>query len=266
MSLLRRRSDAVLGTIVGDVVGSVYESRWTKVDDRAFPLLAPGSRPTDDTVLSLAVAEAVRTDAAFAPTLQRWARQYPHAGYGGMFKAWMAADDPQPYGSFGNGSAMRVAPIACAHDDLEVVLEVAARSAIVTHDHPDGVTGAQAVAAATLHARQHGLLGLREVVSGFGYDLSPTVEQWRTTSAFDVTCVGTVPPAVQAVLEAHDLESAVRNAVYIGGDADTLAAIAGAVAAAAFGVPDPLREAAVLRLDDDQLAEFTRFDAWLATR
>lgn len=266
MSTTRRRSDAVLGTIVGDVVGSLHESRRTKVDDRDFPLLAPGSRPTDDTVLTLAVAQAVRTDSGFAAPVQAWARRYPHAGYGGMRKAWIAADDPQPYGSFGNGSAMRVGPIGCAYDDLATVLEVAARSASITHDHPDGITGAQAVAAATLHARLHGVAGLREVVTDFGYDLASSVDEWRAASTFDVTCVGTVPPAVQAVLEAHDLESAVRNAVYIGGDADTLGAIAGAIAAAAFGVPDPLREAAWARLDDVQRAEFAAFDEWLVAR
>lgn len=254
----------MLGTIIGDIVGSVHESRHRKVADLGFPLFASDARPTDDTVLTLAVAEALRRGIDFTVPIRRWARAYPHAGFGGMFIAWMRSDDAQSYGSLGNGSAMRVSPVGCAFDDLDTVLDVAARSASVTHDHPEGIRGAQAVAAAILVARTgDGTAGIREEVEGFGYDLSRSVEQWRNALTFDVTCRGTVPPAVQSVLESDSVESAVRNAVYIGGDADTLAAIAGGIAAAAFGVPQALIDEATHRLDTAMLAEVVAFTSWL---
>jgi ADP-ribosylglycohydrolase len=263
----RRAGDGVLGAVLGDIVGSLHESRWQKVDDRAFALFSAASHPTDDSVLTLAVAEAVRLGADFASTIQRWANAYPYAGYGGMFKQWMRSDHPKPYGSFGNGSAMRVSAVACASDDDAVVLDLAARSAAVTHDDPEGIKGAQAVALAILVARRGGgLPAVRATVEGFGYDLSRSVDEWRGVSAFDVTCQGTVPPAVQAVLESESLESAIRNAVFVGGDADTLAAIAGSIGAAAFGIPPHLRDEAVRRLDPTMREALADFESWLDAR
>ncbi len=258
--------DAVVGAILGDVAGSLHESRWRKVKDRDFELITSGSRFTDDTVLTIAVAEAVRLGVDFGEPIARWANAYPDAGYGGRFRAWMAAPNRKPYGSFGNGSAMRVSAVAYASDDMDDVLELAEASAAVTHDHPDAIRGAQAVAAAILVGRLGGSKAdVRALVARLGYDLETTVDQWRHATTFDVTCQGTVPMSVRAVLEADDCESAIRNAVFIGGDADTLAAIAGSIAGAMFGVPEDLRAAALQRLDGSLAQELDRFEQWLAT-
>ena len=256
-------ADGVVGAILGDLVGSVHESRWRKVPDRQFPFLTEESRFTDDTVLTIAVAEAVRLNVDFAEPIARWANRYPHAGFGGMFRSWMASADRQPYNSFGNGSAMRVSPVAYASDDLETVLALAAASAVVTHDHPEGIKGAQAIAGAILIARSGGKSDdITDLVAGrFDYDLSRSVETWRSETTFDVTCQGTVPAAVQAFLEASDLESAIRNAVYIGGDADTLAAIAGSIAGAAYGVTPDQRSAVLGHLRDDLTTELNAFES-----
>jgi ADP-ribosyl-[dinitrogen reductase] hydrolase len=205
----------------------------------------------------------VRTGTDFSGPVHRWANAYPSAGFGGRFTAWMRSHEPQPYGSYSNGSVMRVSPVAYASDDLDVVLDLAARSASVTHDHHEAITGAQAVAGAILVGRSGGSTDdIRRTITGFGYRLPRSVEQWRAATTFDVTCVGTVPAAVQAVLEATDLESAIRNAVYIGGDADTLAAVAGSIAAALWGVPPDLADAAISRLDQPLIDELLAFDRW----
>jgi ADP-ribosylglycohydrolase len=260
-------ADAVVGAIVGDIVGSVHESRWRKVPHRDFPLLTPRSHVTDDTVLTVAVAEAVRTGSGFEGPMVAWGQAYPDAGYGGRFRRWLATPDRRPYGSYGNGSAMRVSAVAYASDDLSEVLALTEASARVTHDHPEGVRGAQAVAGAILLGRLGASASdVRDLVTRFGYDLETTVDQWRESTMFDVTCQGTVPAAVRSVLEAGDLESAVRNAVFIGGDADTLAAIAGSVAAALYGMPADLRAQAWSRLDEYLVSEVDRFEVWEAGR
>jgi ADP-ribosylglycohydrolase len=257
-------ADAVVGAILGDIVGSVHESAWRKVPDRDFPFLTDRSHFTDDTVLTIAVAEAVRLDLDFAEPIALWANRYPHAGYGGGFRRWMASDDRRPYGSFGNGSAMRVSAVAYTSDDLEVVLPLAAKSAAVTHSHPEGIRGAQAIAGAVLIARLGGSKdNIRDLVARrFTYDLSYSVDEWRDESNFDVTCQGTVPAAVQAFLEGDGVESTIRNAVYIGGDSDTLAAIAGSIAGAAYGVAPELRSVATARLDEYLRAELDAFEGW----
>lgn len=261
------RANAVLGAIIGDLAGSTRESRRWKVPDRDFPLFDDGARFTDDTVLTIAVADALRTDLDFAAHLRRWARLYPHAGYGGMFKDWMDDDEAEPYFSFGNGSAMRVSPVAYAGDDLANVLPLARASASVTHDHPEGIKGAQAVASAILIARQGGDTdAVARAVAAFGYDLSRSVDDWRDEITFDVTCMGTVPPATQCVLEAHDVESAIRNAIWIGGDADTLAAVAGSLAGALWGIPAELEQLATGLLDPSIIDSLVAFDGWLGER
>ena len=195
-----------LGAIAGDVIGSVHEHAGTKTTD--FPLFTPQSRFTDDSVLTVAVAEVLATGGSYRDSIQRWAQAYPHAGYGGAFRKWMWSAAAEPYGSYGNGSGMRASPVGWASRTLDEVLTEARRSAEVTHDHPEGIKGAQAVA---------------------------------------VTCQGSVPEALIAL----GWEDAVRKAISLGGDADTLACMAGAVAEAFYGeVPPAIATEVVVRLDD----------------
>ncbi|HEU0007417.1 MAG TPA: ADP-ribosylglycohydrolase family protein, partial [Terriglobia bacterium] len=239
-----------IGAISGDVIGSVHEGAPAKAKD--FPLFVTGSTFTDDTVLTVAVASAIREGAEFATSLRRWGRRYPHAGYGGWFYDWLFRDTPAPYNSFGNGSAMRVAAIGWAFDDLDAVLREAAKSAEVTHNHPEGIKGAQAVAAAILVARtgqtKDQIAAL--LSDGFGYDCTMGLSSLQRRCGFDVTCEGTVPAAAAAFLQSTDFEDAVRNAVSFGGDADTLACIAGAMAEAHYGgVPAAIQVEVLRRLD-----------------
>lgn len=250
----------MLGAIAGDIVGSVYEG--AAPPSKTFPLFLPRSRFTDDTVLTVAVACALRRDRDYAAELHRWGRAYPDAGYGGLFRHWLRSDKPRPYGSFGNGAAMRVSAVAWACDDLDDVLAEAKRSAEVTHDHPEGIRGAQAVATAVFLARTGtSKAGIRACLeSDFGYDCSPTLEALRAVSRFDATCQGTVPAAAVAFLASDGVEDAIRNAVSLGGDADTLASIAGALAEAFHGgVPRALADATLARLDSTLRAEAEAF-------
>jgi ADP-ribosylglycohydrolase len=250
----------MIGAIAGDIIGSVHEGTLTKVKD--FPLFVPSSTYTDDTVLTVAVASAVRKGEDYAVAIRRWGRCYPNAGYGGGFYNWLMQDNAGPYNSFGNGSAMRVAAIGWAYSDLDLVLREAKRSAEVTHDHPEGIKGAQAVASAILYARSGrtkdqiaALLSER-----FGYDSTVALNQLRRRSVFDVTCQGTVPAATVAFLESTDFEDAIRNAVSLGGDTDTLACIAGALAEALYGeVPAAIQVEALQRLDGTLRAEVAEF-------
>lgn len=250
----------MIGAIAGDVIGSVHEGAPAQLKD--FPLFVPASTFTDDTVLSVAVASAVRQGEDYATALRHWGRRYPHAGYGGWFYRWLMQDGAGPYNSFGNGSAMRVAAIGWAFDEPDDVLREAAKSASVTHDHPEGIKGAQAVAAAILYAR-HGRTKdeiARLLSERFGYDGSVGLDAWRRRGGFDVSCQGTVPAAAAAFLESDGFEDAVRNAVSLGGDADTLACIAGAMAEAYYGgVPPAIRTEALRRLDDPLRSEVTEF-------
>jgi ADP-ribosylglycohydrolase len=245
----------MLGAIAGDIIGSVYERNraWQTVRSPAFePLFARRARFTDDTVLTAAVADSILRGADLTDVLKEYARMYPGAGYGAIFARWAESDDREPYGSWGNGSAMRVSPVGFAYDSLAEVLVRAKWSAEVTHNHPDGVAGAQATAAAVFLARTGSTKDeIREYVERkFGYDLGTPLDELRPAFGFDVSCPGTVPPALRAILESTDYESAVRLAVSLGGDADTLACIAGAVAGAYYGVPADIRREALDRLDD----------------
>jgi len=241
----------MLGAIAGDIIGSTYEGGQARTLD--FPLFSPGSRFTDDTVLTVAIADAILGGENYGRMLHAYYRLYPHAGYGGTFKRWGRSDDPQPYNSFGNGSAMRVSPVAWAFADLDSVLRAAARSAEPTHNHPEGIKGAQAIAAAIFLARTGAdKTAIRAAIeTRFGYDLAGSVEALHRDYQFDVTCQGTVPMAMIAFLESDGYESAVRNAIYIGGDSDTLACIAGSVAEAFYGgVPAEIEAEALARLDE----------------
>ena len=252
----------MIGAIIGDVVGSPYEHRTADTPD--FPLLQPASRFTDDTVLTVATAEALLSGEPYDRAYRRWGRRYPRAGYGGTFARWLRTEGAGPYGSWGNGSAMRVSPVGLAFADADRVLAEAERSAAVTHDHPEGIRGAQAAALAVFLARAGRPKAeiRRELAERLGYDLTRTLDEIRPGYAFDVSCQGSVPEALTAFLEAADFEGAVRAAVWLGGDADTQAAIAGAAAAAYDGgVPPDLERAVRRRLPADVLEVLDAFDA-----
>lgn len=250
----------VIGAISGDVIGSVHEGALVQAKD--FPLFVPSSTFTDDTVLTVAIASAIREGADFGVSIRRWGRRYPDVGYGGLFYEWLFRDDVTPYNSFGNGAAMRVAAVGWAFDDLAVVLREATKSAEVTHNHPEGIKGAQAVAAAILAARTG---QTKDEIAAllhdrFGYDCTMGLSALQRRGGFDVTCQGTVPAAAVAFLQSTDFEDAVRNAISFGGDADTLACIAGAIAEGHYGgVPAAIQVEVLRRLDGALRAEVIAF-------
>ena len=217
------------GAIIGDIVGSRFEFGNCRRKD--FSLFSPECRFTDDTVMTLAVAQALMTDGDFTAAMQRLGRKYPNAGYGGMFLRWLMAAHPRPYGSWGNGSAMRVGPCGMMARSLEEALDLAERSAAVSHDHPEGIRGAMAVAAAVYLAKTGSSReDIREYTEAHFYPLDRTLDEIRPGYGFDSSCRGSVPQAIQAFLESADFEDAVRNAISLGGDSDTIAAIAGSIA------------------------------------
>jgi ADP-ribosylglycohydrolase len=254
------------GAIVGDVIGSVFEARkeWMLERNANFqPLFSPNVRFTDDTVLTIAVAEYLLDGGDLAQIIKNYYERYPSAGYGGQFKIWAKSETLEPYGSFGNGSAMRVSPVAYVCNTLDEVLMRAKDTADVTHNHPEGVRGAKAIAAAIYLARTGAdKQQIAETIEKkFQYDLSFTIDGIRPTYAFDATCQGTVPHAIVAFLESTDFESAVRLAISLGGDADTLAAMAGSIAEPFYGgVPADIWEQAASVLDEPLLEVVARFE------
>jgi len=224
----------VIGAIAGDIIGSVYEGNEIKSTD--FDLFSPESTFTDDTVLTVAVADCILHDKEYAATFKEYGRRYPYAGYGGMFQMWLLSNRSQPYNSFGNGSAMRVSPVGFAFKSLEETLEEAERSAAVTHNHPEGIKGAQAVAAAIFLAREEESKDkVKEYIQrNFGYNLWQTLDEIRPYYSFDETCQGSVPQSIIAFLESESYEDAVRKAISIGGDSDTIACITGGIAQAYY--------------------------------
>jgi ADP-ribosylglycohydrolase len=249
----------VLGAIAGDVIGSPYEHRSTKRTD--FPLLSGASRFTDDTVLTVATAEALLGDGDYAAAYRRWGLRHPHAGYGGTFIRWIHDPGMGPYDSWGNGSAMRVSPVGWALGDAEAVLAEGERTAAVSHDHPEGIRGAQAVALSIFLLRRGSSRKdlSREIETRFGYDLSRTPDEIRPGYGFDVSCQGSVPEAISCFLHTEGFEEAVRAAVSLGGDADTQACIAGALAEAEGGVPPDIAERVRHRLTPEMLDVLDRF-------
>lgn len=251
----------MLGAIAGDVIGSVHEVSGTKTKD--FPLFVEDSRFTDDTVLTVAVAEKLLRGGDYIDLFHGCVREYPLAGYGGTFIRWAGHLKREPYNSWGNGSAMRVSPVGVIFDTLEEVVAEATRSAEVTHNHPEGVKGARATAVAVFLARTgHDKPAIKSHIEReYGYNLSERLDDIRAVYAFDVSCQGSVPQSIIAFLESTDYEDAVRNAISLGGDADTMACIAGAIAEAFYGgVPDHIRGPVMERLDDrieSVLGEFT---------
>ena len=229
----------MIGAIAGDIIGSIYEFAPIKTKD--FPLFGEGCRFTDDSVLTIAIARAIMDDGDYRRALWELGREYPNAGYGGSFRHWLASSDPQPYDSWGNGAAMRVSPVGFAFETVDEVLRQAGRTAEVSHDHAEGVKGAQATALAIFLARttRDKALIRSEITERFGYDLDRTVDDIRPSYSFDVSCQGTVPEAIIAFLDAETHEDAVRNAISLGGDSDTLACITGGMAEAYYGPVGP---------------------------
>jgi ADP-ribosylglycohydrolase len=233
----------IIGAIAGDIIGSAYE--WHNVKTTDFTLFSPKSEFTDDSVLTLATMDAISRQYDYAKAYQTFARNYPHRGYGGSFHTWIEADNPQPYNSWGNGSAMRVSPVGWYAENIEQVLSEAKRSAEVTHNHPEGIKGAQATAAAVFMARSGKSKDEIKnfITDTFQYDLDRALDDIRPDYEFDVSCQGSVPQAIIAFLESGDYENAIRLAISIGGDSDTIACITGGIAEAFYqDIPDYIRD------------------------
>lgn len=241
------------GAIAGDIIGSVYEFDNIKTTD--FPLFIGESDYTDDTIMSIAVADWLLNGGDLAKVMQHYGRKYPcpMGGYGGRFSGWLRAGDPQPYNSWGNGSAMRVSAVGWLFDSLEKTLEVAEETAAVTHNHPEGIKGAQATAAAIYLARTgKSKPEIRQYIeSTFSYNLNRTCDEIRPNYNFDESCQGTVPEAIIAFLDSTDFENAIRLAVSLGGDSDTLACITGGIAEAFYGVPEDIQKEVEKRLPEE---------------
>ena len=257
---MNMKSKMLLGAIAGDVIGSVYKFHSIKSVD--FQLFNEYSRFTDDTVMTMAHFDWLLNGGDLSRVMQRYGRRYRHRGYGGMFGKWIWAANPQPYNSFGNGSAMRVSPVGWAFETLEKTLTVAKQSAEVTHNHPEGIKGAQAVAAAIYLARTgKSKQEMKEYIeAAFNYNLSRTCDEIRPSYQFDVTSQGSVPESIIAFLESTDYESAIRLAISLGGDADTMAAIAGGIAEAYYQeIPPYIVEEVQKRLPQEFIEVMQRF-------
>lgn len=250
----------MFGAILGDIIGSPFEfDRGDKT--KHFELFSDGCGFADDTVMTAAVAEALLAVGNNAEVevikeevcrkMQEWGRKYPDAGYGEHFLDWLYEENPKPYGSYGNGSAMRVSAAGWLYASLERTREVSAAAAAVTHNHQEGIKGAEAVASCIYLARNR--MGKEEIkkfaAREFSYNLSRTLEQIRPTYYHVESCQETVPEAIIAFLEGVNFEDAVRNAVSLGGDTDTLAAITGSIAEAFFGIPEHLKQECRNRID-----------------
>jgi ADP-ribosylglycohydrolase len=251
----------MIGAIIGDVVGSVYENAPIKTTN--FNMLSTEAVFTDDTVLTIAVAEAILAKTKYETSLKKFARRYPNAGYGMSFYQWMMSDDITPYHSWGNGSAMRVSPVGFAFERERDVLAEAEKSASVTHNHPEGIKGAQATAMAIFWSMNgKSKTEIRDgLMSKFGYDLNRRLDDIRPGYRFDVSCQGSVPEAMIAFLEADDFEGAIRNAISLGGDSDTQACIAGGIAQAFYKkIPEDLVKDVFARLPDEFVDIIERFN------
>ena len=257
------------GAFLGDMIGAPYEfDRGNKSKD--FPLFTEESQFTDDSVMTAAVCEALmdmfgRLDddikAALVASMQKWGRRYPDAGYGARFISWIASKNPKPYNSFGNGSAMRVSSVGWLYDSIDEVRRVARLTAEVTHNHPEGIKGAEATASAVFLARTGSSKDEIKsyITTKFGYDLSRTCDEIRPTYHHDESCQRTVPEAITAFIEGADFEDVIRTAVSLGGDCDTLTCIAGSIAEAFYGVPEELICKCRARLSEDILEVTDRF-------
>ena len=257
----------MLGAIIGDISGSIYE--WKAHKSKVFEMMTERCRMTDDSFMTLAVAKAIldcaedwdRLPSCAVAAMRELGGRYPR-GYGGRFKSWLQSDDPKPYGSWGNGAGMRVSPCAWAAKSLDEALRLSDAVTAVTHDHPEGLKGARAVTAACFLARGGaGLSEIREHICANYYPLDFTLDEIRPTYRFEVSCQKSVPQAIEAFLESTGFEDAVRNAISIGGDSDTIAAMTGSIAEACYGIPAELRNKARGFMDGYQLDILDEFES-----
>lgn len=261
----------MLGAITGDIVGSIYE--FNNTDDYNFELFTEKSKFTDDTILTIAQADSILNNKDWVDTLHEYVAKYPDSGYGGYFLKWALNKDREPYNSFGNGSAMRVSPVAWLYEDLQSVLNESEQSAKVTHNHVEGIKGAQATAGAIYLARK----GFEKeqiksfVENRFEYDLSKAFKDYIPKKEldsksglkrikFNATCQTTIEPAIKSFLESKDFESCIRLSIIVGGDSDTIACIAGAIAEAFYGIPNEIKEETTKRLNEDFLNILKQFN------
>ena len=258
----------MLGAIIGDIAGSRFE--WRNIKSKGFSLFDRSCRPTDDSVMSLAVAKAIlecggNYDALSGKAvhcMQKLGQEYPNAGYGGRFYQWLYEKNPQPYNSWGNGSAMRVSAAGFAADSLEEAIELSRKVTEVTHNHPEGIKGAEATAAAIYLAKAGKTIDeIREHINSNYYKIDFTLDEIREDYEFDVSCQGSVPQALEAFFESTDFEDAIRNAISIGGDSDTIAAIAGGIAEAYYGIPKEIRSRATAFLPPELKNILNEFEA-----
>ena len=262
------------GAILGDIIGSPFEfDRGNK--SKEFPLFSKKSTFTDDTVMTVAVgwafldaqpnADVEWIRRRLISSMQQYGKEFPYAGYGGMFRHWLREKDPKPYGSFGNGSAMRVSSVAWLYNDIEAVRSMARLSAEVSHNHPEGIKGAEATASAIFLARTgRSKTEIKVYIENeFGYDLSRTCDEIRPNYHHVETCQETVPEAITAFLEGKSFEDVIRTAVSLGGDCDTLTCIAGSLAEGFYGVPEDLKQECRNRLPEELREVLDRFDSWI---
>lgn len=262
------------GALLGDIIGSPFEFDMGN-KSKEFPLFSKNSTFTDDSVMTIAVGNAF-LDAQpnadiewirhrLVSSMKQYGRKFPRAGYGGMFRRWLKCDDPQPYGSFGNGSAMRVSSAAWLYNDLETVRSMAQLSAEVSHNHPEGIKGAEATASAIFLARTGSTKEEIKayIVDNFGYDLSRTCDEIRPGYHHVETCQETVPEAITAFLEGESFEDVIRTAVSLGGDCDTLTCIAGSIAEGFYGIPEELKQECRNRLPEELRKVLDQYDSWL---
>ena len=265
------------GAILGDIIGSPFEfDQGNKTKE--FPLFSKNATFTDDSVMTIAVGYAFLDAQPNADiewirrrlisSMKQYGRMFPYAGYGGMFRRWLKCDDPQPYGSFGNGSAMRVSSIAWLYNDIETVRSMARLSAEVSHNHPEGIKGAEATASAIFLARTGKSKAeiKRYIENEFGYDLSRTCDEIRPSYHHVESCQETVPEAITAFLEGESFENVIRTAVSLGGDCDTLTCIAGGIAEGFYGVPEDLKQECRNRLPKELLDVLNKFETTIANK
>ncbi|MBO5947216.1 ADP-ribosylglycohydrolase family protein [bacterium] len=262
----------MLGAIIGDIIGSPYEFDEYNIKTTDFPLFSEESEITDDTIMTLAVAQGLmngakdpqKTYVEITNQLQKLGKEYPYMSYGCNFQSWLQSNNPQPYSSYGNGSAMRVSSVAWFFDNLDDVEKFAEISALPTHNHPEGIKGAQAVASAIFLARSGKTKSeIRNyIIKKYNYDLSKTCDEIRPTYHHIESCQETVPQAIIAFLDGNSFEEVIRLSVSLGGDSDTLTAIAGSIAEAYYPIPYEIKEKALKFLDDDLLEIFNKFSVY----
>ena len=257
----------MLGAIIGDTVGSVYE--WNNYKGKDFPLYSPKCFLTDDSIMTLAIAKALLESGKDLKKLswnavkemQELGRKYPGRGYGGRFLEWLYLEDPQPYNSFGNGSAMRISPVGFTADSVEEAIKMSKAVTEVTHNHPEGIKGAEAIAVAIVLARQEKKIPeIRKYIEEHYYHINFTLNSLRPHYEYDVTCQGSVPQSLEAFFESNSFEDAIRNAISLGGDSDTLAAITGGLAGAYYGIPKEIREKQLTYMDSFQIEILNEFE------